>query len=664
MTYASSYMPGWDCHGLPIEIKAVAEARAQGQTSMIPTQIRDTARKVALRELDNQREMFKQFGIMTDWSDSNCYRTLSFSYELAQLRLFAKCVERGLIYERFRPVYWSPSTQTALAEAEIEYDEHVSHSVYLRFRLEPSTSLRTLLGTLAEEPISMVVWTTTPWSLFGNMALTIKADAVYSIVRTSTNELLLVAQDLVSSLSIVSLGRDTKAPRTPLGALDEVLTLPGTALVGSTYRYPFMAPDAVRYITAADFVTTESGTGIVHSAPAHGQEDYEAWRDSGCLESYGITSPVDHRGAFAFDSKHGATPAIQDDIQSLEGLLALEEGTKKVLELLDKYGILLGEQLYTHSYPIDWRTKKPILTRATAQWFADLSQTLPDTNAALRDVHFVPPTGEHRLHSLVSRRSEWCISRQRAWGVPIPVVYDAETHTPLVSVDNVEHIIDVMASHGSTDAWWTLDAEAFVAPAHRVPGKSWYIKGDTLDVWFDSGSSWAVLQQALGEPLCTSEPCADVYLEGSDQHRGWFQSSLLTRVAVCGHGTKAPYANLVTHGFVVDESGRKMSKSIGNVIAPEAFLQGDPKKPKEFPALGTDVLRWWVAKADYTKDIPISTLIMKHVSDEVRKLRNTARFMLANLNDLPRESIPPLSPSTASLVCSVRLTADGPIHHA
>lgn len=620
------YMPGWDCHGLPIEIKAVAEMGGAEQT---PTSIRRAARGVALREMEQQRHEFQQYAIMADWSSGNTYRTLDFSYELEQLRLFAQCVERGLIYEQYRPVYWSPSTNTALAEAEIEYDEnHVSHSTHLRFRWKPSASFLRAMNVAG--PIDLAVWTTTPWSLLGNMALAVKSDATYALVRTQRGEQLVVAKELADALSQVLRGRTGSDT---VGPLETITEFPGEALVGSEYECCWMTHGERRTIIAAPFVTTDAGTGIVHMAPAHGQEDYEVWRDTGYLAERGIMSPVDGSGCLVVNTAWGLNKRISEDLATLDGLPALSEGTQRVLSILESHGVLLSARPYVHSYPIDWRTKQPILTRATAQFFADLRASQAHALAAMQNVHFTPSTGRQRLQSLVSRRSEWCISRQRAWGVPIPVVYDAATHEPIISTANVEHILNVMTAHGTTDIWWTMDPKEFVRPDLRKENSSYYIKGDTLDVWFDSGCSWAILQRARNESLCAPEPCADVYFEGSDQHRGWFQSALLTRMSACGEGAAAPYRNLLTHGFVVDEAGRKMSKSLGNVIAPTAFLQGDPKHPKEFPALGADVLRWWAAKTDYTRDTPISVLIMKHVSDEVRKLRNTMRFLLANLAD-------------------------------
>ncbi|WFD42836.1 isoleucine--tRNA ligase [Malassezia psittaci] len=628
------YMPGWDCHGLPIELKALAES---GNSSLSPLEIRDIARKVAQRELDGQRASFMEFGIMADWRDENTYRTMNFEYEATQLEMFAEMVAQGLIGQHFRPVYWSPSSHTALAEAEIEYDEnHESRSAYVKFQLQPSDTL--LNKWKVDKDIHLAVWTTTPWSLLSNMALAVHPDTQYSLVQLESGEHLLVATDLQSSLSKIPVGLANSPRRSELGELKQIATCMGRELVGLSYRFKFMTTNEHREILAAPFVTTSSGTGIVHMAPAHGHEDYDLWRDSGRMAQIGIVSPIDDYGRLRMTQQFGLTPAIQEAIMQLDGQNALQEGNQSILKLLDEHDMLLGEQPYKHSYPIDWRTKQPLLIRATAQWFADLTTVGPAAKKALKDVQFVPKTGRNRLESLIGRRSEWCISRQRVWGVPLPAVYNAETGQALLTKRNVQHILDVFREHNTMDVWWTLEPETFVAPENRSPNIRWEIKKDTLDVWFDSGSSWAALQKVLGRDLCSPEPCADVYLEGTDQHRGWFQSSLLTRIATCNGA--APYKTLLTHGFVVDDSGRKMSKSIGNVISPQTFIHGDPEKG--IAPLGTDVMRWWTAKSDYTRDIPISPLIMKHASDEVRKLRSSARFLLANLGDVPRDiPLPP-----------------------
>lgn len=621
-----NYIPGWDCHGLPIEVKAQAELGDRAKDTP-PSEIRAAARAVAAREVVRQRSEFTQLAIMADWSADTTYRTMDLDYELTQLRIFARCIERGLVYRQYRPVYWSPSSGTALAEAEIEYDEkHVSRCVYATAALHPSRAVADAVG----DDVSLVVWTTTPWSLAGNMAIAVAADADYSVVRTAAGDKLLVATDLVEALSAV------ETVHGPVGAVDEVARVRGADLVGSRYHLCLAPADELREVVAAPFVTTASGTGLVHMAPAHGQEDYGLWRDSGRLARHGLVSPLDDEGRFVIPSGVAA---------SLDGLEALGDGNAAIIELLHKRAGLLGEHTHQHSYPVDWRTKKPLLTRATSQWFADLSELGSHAQRALEDVTCIPASGRARLQNLVGCRSEWCISRQRAWGVPLPVVYDADTHEPLVTRRNVEHIISTFAEHGSLDCWWTLDTDAFVAPEYRADGRRWQRRTDTLDVWFDSGVSWRVLADALG---CESpqRPVADAYVEGTDQHRGWFQSSLLTRMASEGPGAAAPYASLVTHGFVVDSAGRKMSKSLGNVVVPATIMKGGD----EYAPYGTDVLRWWVAKADYTREIPVSALIIKHASDEVRKLRNTARFMLGALDGVGRGEAAPLESCELSIV--------------
>ncbi|WFD29104.1 isoleucine--tRNA ligase [Malassezia sp. CBS 17886] len=652
------YMPGWDCHGLPIELRAVHES---AQEEMSPLEIRAAARAVAEREIARQRDTFQSFAVMADWAPEATYRTMDFSYELTQLELFAKFVDRGLVFEQNRPVYWSPSSHTALAEAEIEYDEnHCSRSAYVCFDLHPSASLqRTLqreLGASAAERIALVVWTTTPWTLLGNMALAVSRDASYSVVRrVDTGDLLVVATDLVGALEAVELGIHTRGARGRVGALEEVARFPGALLVASQYRFVLAPQGHLRKILDAPFVTTLSGTGVVHMAPAHGQEDYRVWRDGGHLAASGLASPVDDRGCLVVDEAQVAasSPRAQAALAALHGTNALGCGTAKILALLQDHGALLGEMQYRHSYPIDWRTKQPVITRATSQWFANLADIETDVAEALHRVHFVPSSARNRLSSLVARRSEWCISRQRAWGVPLPVVYNAATGAPLLTRRNIEHILSVFREYGTMDCWWTQDAAAFVAPEYRTPGTSWTRRCDTLDVWFDSGSSWAELEKARGAAPDAGTASADVYLEGGDQHRGWFQSSLLTRVSASGRDAAAPYTNLLSHGFVVDSEGRKMSKSLGNVIAPDAFVAGVTGN-RNFPAFGTDTLRWWSSKADYTKEMPVSPLIMKHAHDEVRKLRNTARFLLANVG---QRAFVPLRGADAREMASARARA-------
>ncbi|KAK0541043.1 isoleucine-tRNA ligase [Tilletia horrida] len=636
------YMPGWDCHGLPIELKATQSLQKDGKSakttvseeSIAPStqsldeaalKLRSTAARFALETIETQKAEFSHFGIMADWSKEHTYRTLDRSYEANQLQVFGQMARSGLIYRQYRPVYWSPSTKTALAEAELEYNEaHRSKSAYVRFQLDRvGPALRQALGDLivGDGDVDLVVWTTTPWTLPANAAVAVHQDLEYVLVRSSGPEArpLLIGKDRLQAISELGLGRvpPKGQSRTPVGDLEVLATIPGGSLLDSSYRHPFLASTSLsRPILSAAFVTASSGTGLVHCAPAHGADDYELCRDQGLLARDGLFSPVDDDGRYTADV----------GIPRLVGLDVLGPGGREVMKMLDECGALLSEVPIVHKYPYDWRSKLPVITRATSQWFTNLDRIKASALKALESVTFFPPTGRNRLEAFIRSRSEWCISRQRAWGVPLPVIYDAETDEPLITDANVAHIARVLAERG-TDHWWAGDVEEFVAPEHRAEGKKWRKGRDTVDVWFDSGVSWALLRG-----LRPQQPHADLYLEGSDQHRGWFQSSLLTAIAVAestGAEPVAPFARIATHGFVVDEAGKKMSKSIGNVLSPLTIVQGEPKRG--WPAYGTDVLRFWVAKSDYAADVPVGPTILKKAGEAMRKLRNSARFMLANL---------------------------------
>ncbi|CAD6940236.1 unnamed protein product [Tilletia caries] len=638
------YMPGWDCHGLPIELKATqslhkdSKAPESSSDAQPPStasldakalQLRAKAAQFALDTIETQKAEFQYFGIMADWSKENTYRTLDPAYEANQLQVFGQMARSGLIFRQYRPVYWSPSTKTALAEAELEYNEaHRSRSAYVHFKLDHmGPALREVLGEEAAgiRDIDLVVWTTTPWTLPANAAVAVHRDLEYILARTSEpggqSRILLIGNDRLEAISELGLGRVPAKGQTreTLGGLEVVATFSGSSLLDSTYRHPFLpSTSPSRPILAASFVTATSGTGLVHCAPAHGSDDYELCRDQGLLQREGLFSPVDDNGRY--------TAEVGEE--RLIGLDVLGPGGREVMKILEERDALLSEVPIVHKYPYDWRSKQPVITRATSQWFANLDRIKASALQALQAVTFFPPTGRNRLEAFIRSRSEWCISRQRAWGVPLPVLYDVETDEPLITDANVAHIARVLAERG-TDYWWSADVDEFVAPEHRADGKTWRKGRDTVDVWFDSGVSWALLRG-----LRPQQPHADLYLEGSDQHRGWFQSSLLTAVAVAESAGKsstasAPFARIATHGFVVDEKGKKMSKSIGNVLSPLTIVQGDQKRG--WPAYGTDVLRFWVAKSDYSSDIPIGPAVMKKAAEAMRKVRNSARFMLANL---------------------------------
>ncbi len=604
------YVPGWDCHGLPIELKVLQNMKSEERTALTPLKLRRKARDFARKTMDKQRQSFKRYGVWGDWDDP--YLTLKPEYEAAQIGVFGQMVLKGYIYRGLKPVYWSPSSQTALAEAELEYPEnHTSRSIYVTFPLTTlSAAAQALLADVAPG-LQVAIWTTTPWTIPGNLAVCLNPELTYAVVQSATTGPMLVAADLVERLS-QTLGLE----------LQVQATLLGKALEHSTYRHPLF--DREGPLVLGDYVTTESGTGLVHTAPGHGQEDYLVGQHYGLP----MLSPVDGNGRFT------------QEAGAFAGLEVLGEGNEAVIQALNTAGVLLKEEAYAHKYPYDWRTKKPVILRATEQWFASVEGFREAALQAIASVHWVPAQGENRITAMVSERSDWCISRQRSWGVPIPVFYDEASGEPLLNAETIAHVQDIVAAKGS-DAWWELSVEELLPESYRDNGHT-YRKGmDTMDVWFDSGSSWAAVLEQRPE-LCYP---ADLYLEGSDQHRGWFQSSLLTSVAT--HGI-APYKGVLTHGFVLDEQGRKMSKSLGNVVDPAIVIEGG-KNQKEEPAYGADVLRLWVSSVDYASDVPLGKNILKQMADIYRKIRNTARFLLGNLHDfdpasqtVPYEALPQL----------------------
>ena len=591
----------------------------------------------------------------------------------------------GLISRARRPVYWSPSTHTALAEAELEYiPDYLSQSVYVRLPLsqigDRLASGVPWLQADQDQQIDLVIWTTTPWSLPSNMAVAVNPNLDYSLVRMGEEQkLMIIGSERVEAIAALKPGmhvepqqqkgkKDVKQvthgpdqgrsheqvqKRKSVGPAVVLAQFKGSVLLDSFYSPPFRSRQTgadQRRIISADYVTAETGTGLVHTAPAHGAEDYARMKELGMLQIEQPFSPVDDQGRYTDELANVFIQGRGEEIDAgtaLVGQDVLAGGTRAVIALLESAGLLLSHAPQRHRYPCDWRSKQPVLVRATWQWFANLDEIQHAALDALEDVRFVPSASRIRLESFVKGRKEWCISRQRAWGLPIPVVYNdaaeaagASTEsTPLLESDNVDHIAKVLREHGGMDYWWVGEPEEFVLPRYREQfhNAKWRKGTDTIDVWFDSGSSWATIcndllcegeEQRAGDP---NQPIADVYLEGSDQHRGWFQSSLLIKMATAtaGSAPTAPYKNLLTHGMVVDKDGKKMSKSLGNIVSPLDFIHGAPKR--QIPAYGTDVLRLWVARSDYTKDAPIGNEIITKASNALRKLRNTARFMLANL---------------------------------
>ena len=612
-----TYVPGWDCHGLPIELKARQHHGWKQGQDVDATALRQAAQGFAQNTVIKQMEGFKSWGVMGDWD--NHWKTMDPSFELRQLEVFKAMVEHGLVYRAHKPVFWSPSSGTALAEAELEYkDDHISTSAYVKFRLHQSDT---------QDPVHVVIWTTTPWTLPANQAIAFSRSIQYCLVRSDTHGALVIARSrLLEMEEIIA---------EPLLILQE--TVDQEWLSKQTYLPPLHLgkQDSARRLVVADFVTDDSGTGLVHCAPAHGMEDYLALQPlikTGLIE---VTAPVTDQGVF--DSR-----ASPDDPALLEGQGVFTAGTETVLKLLKDNAMLIAMKKYTHKYPIDWRTKEPIIIRATAQWFADVSHVKNDAIRALEKVTFVPESGRVRLRSFVEGRSEWCISRQRAWGVPIPALYHVDSGKAVLTDESVTHIINVIKERG-IDAWWSDSTDDPTWIPASLKSNLLRRGTDTMDVWFDSGTSWTSLLSLQGQQ---ERPLADVYIEGTDQHRGWFQSSLLTHVAhQKASGSKCvrpPFASLITHGFTLDSQGKKMSKSVGNVIRPDQIIAGfgepsletKPKnsaKARQKHASGPDALRLWVASSDWTKDVVISDTIVKNTHTVLDKYRVTVKLLLGLL---------------------------------
>jgi isoleucyl-tRNA synthetase len=598
------YIPGWDCHGLPIELKVLQAMKPEERRNLTPIELRQRAKTWALEQVDLQRQSFRRYGVWGDWDQP--YLTLTPDYEAAQIDVFGQMVLKGYIYRGLKSIHWSPSSRTALAEAELEYPEgHTSRSIYVAFPVIRLSEAAASLSAYLPE-LGVAIWTTTPWTIPANLAVAVNPELTYTVVEVdnptaSRCRYLIVAKDLVERLSQIL--------KTELTIKAEIL---GKDLEFCYYRHPLHQQAAFDrespIVIGGDYVTTESGTGLVHTAPGHGQDDFIVGQRYGLP----VLSPVDEEGNFTKE----AGPFV--------GLNVLGDANEAVINALTEVGSLLKEEAYQHRYPYDWRTKKPTIFRATEQWFASVEGFREQALQAIQQVRWIPAQGENRITPMVAERSDWCISRQRSWGVPIPVFYDEETNEPLLTEETIAYVRDLFAQKGS-DAWWELPVEELLPPSYRHNGRK-YRKGmDTMDVWFDSGSSWAAVvkqRQGMRYPV-------DIYLEGSDQHRGWFQSSLLTSVAVNGY---APYKTVLTHGFALDEQGRKMSKSLGNVVDPTIIIEGG-KNQKEDPAYGADVLRLWVSSVDYSADVLIGKNILKQLADIYRKIRNTARFLLGNLHD-------------------------------
>ncbi|EGQ3654323.1 isoleucine--tRNA ligase [Staphylococcus pseudintermedius] len=576
--FYTPYVPGWDTHGLPIE-QALTKKGVK-RKEMTTAEFRDKCQAFAMEQIDIQKKDFLRLGVNGDFD--NPYITLKPEYEAAQIRLFGEMADKGLIYKGKKPVYWSPSSESSLAEAEIEYHDKRSASIYVAFDVKDSK------GIVADDA-KFIIWTTTPWTLPSNVAITVHPELTYVQMNVDGTRYI-IAEALVDAVA-EQLGWDKEA-------VVREKDFKGSELEYIEAQHPFI--DRISLIINGEHVTTDAGTGCVHTAPGHGEDDFIVGQKYG-LE---VISPLDDKGVFTAEGG------------PFEGMF-YDKANQAVTELLTEKGALLKLDFITHSYPHDWRTKKPVIFRATPQWFASISKVRQDILDAIEDTKFKVDWGKTRIYNMIRDRGEWVISRQRVWGVPLPVFY-AENGDIIMTKETVYHVADLFEKHGS-NIWFERDAKDLLPEGFTHPGSpngEFTKEQDIMDVWFDSGSSHRGVLETRPE---LSFP-ADMYLEGSDQYRGWFNSSITTSVATRG---RSPYKMLLSHGFVMDGEGKKMSKSLGNVIVPDTIV-----KQK-----GADIARLWVSSVDYLADVRISDEILNQVADVYRKIRNTLRFLLGNIND-------------------------------
>lgn len=574
--YDAPYVPGWDTHGLPIEQELTKKGINRKEMSV--SEFRKLCEEYAKEQIDIQREGFKKLGVRGDWD--NPYLTFDPLFEAQQIRVFGEMAKKGLIYKGLKPVYWSPSSESALAEAEIEYKDVKSPSIYVAFPIKDG---KDVLDADAE----FIIWTTTPWTIPANLGISVHPDFNYVVVSTNTRKFVL-AEDLL----------ETVAQELEWSSYEVVKTVKGQDLEYVVAKHPFYDRDSL--VMCGEHVTLDAGTGCVHTAPGHGEDDFYIGKKYG-LEAL---SPVDDRGC------------LTEEAPGFEGLF-YDKANKAITEKLKEVNALLKLDFITHSYPHDWRTKKPVIFRATPQWFASIDPIREQLLKEIQNVKWYNEWGETRLYNMIRDRGDWCISRQRVWGVPIPVFY-AENGEAIITEETIEHVAKLFEEYGS-NIWFEKDAKDLLPEGFTHPGSpngKFTKETDIMDVWFDSGSSHHGVLRTREELKFP----ADIYLEGSDQYRGWFNSSLIISVAVNG---VAPYEGVVSNGFTVDAEGKKMSKSVGNVIVPDQVT-------KQF---GADVLRLWVTSVDYTQDVKVSMDNFKQVSEVYRKIRNTVRFMLGNLAD-------------------------------
>jgi isoleucyl-tRNA synthetase len=581
--FYAPYVPGWDTHGLPIE-QQLAKQGVDRKT-MDPVAYRKLCYEYAKGQIDKQRTDFKRLGVLGDWDHP--YITYQHELEAAEIRVFGEMVDKGYIYKGLKPVYWSPSSESTLAEAEVEYHDVKAPAIYVAFKVADGK------GVL-DQDTSLVIWTTTPWTIPANVGIVVNPKFEYDVVAVAGKKYVIADSRL-------------KAVAEDLGWEDYevVKRIKGNAFDKMTVQHPLY--DRTSLVMNDTYVTADDGTGLVHNATGFGEDDYNVGRRYGLP----VFSPMDDQGRFTADVKD----------PDLVGVF-YDDANKIVTKKLTEANALLKLSFFTHSYPHDWRTKKPVIYRATTQWFASIDKFRDQILAQIEADKFLPEWGKTRLYNMIKDRGDWVISRQRAWGVPLPIFY-AEDGTPIVSKETVDHIADIFEKEG-TMAWYKRSAQELLPEGFKSehsPNGKFKKETDILDVWFDSGTTWAGVVQKRPE----LQYPADLYLEGSDQYRGWFNSSLITAVAVTG---KAPYKQILSQGFVLDDKGHKMSKSLGNVILPNDVIK----------QMGAEIIRLWVASADTSSDVAVSKGILQQEAESYRKIRNTLRFMLANTADFDPEA--------------------------
>lgn len=590
--FYAPYVPGYDAHGLPIE-NAVVKNIKGGREALTPAELREKCREFAHKNLKGQEAEFKRLGVWGDWEHP--YLTIAPEFEAEQIRVFGEMFKKGYVEKGLKPVYWCASCETALAEAEVEYADHTSTSIYVRFEFDKDSveKINKIVNT-EDKKVFAVIWTTTPWTIPSNMAISMHPRFEYTFFDYK-GEVYVIAQGLLGAF-LADVEWDEKD-------INVIGSCSGQDLELLATKHPLV--DRKSPIILGEHVTLDAGTGSVHTAPGHGLEDYEV----GCRYNIEVFSPLDSKGVW--------NETVMDE--DLVGV-PYYKGNSIVIEKLAACGALLAQQDIQHSYPHCWRCKKPVIYRATPQWFVKVDKFREETLEAIKGVKWIPASGESRISNMVASRTDWCISRQRAWGVPIPVFYCEDCGEAIVTDETIKNVADIFEKE-SSDAWVKRTAEELLPNGFVCPkcGQNHFKKeSDIMDVWFDSGITWRAVVEKRFEQL--GHTPVDMYLEGSDQHRGWFQSSLLTSIATQG---KSPYKSVLTHGFVMDGEGKKMSKSIGNVVTPQEVIK----------VYGTDILRLWAASVDYRNDTKIGDNIIKQLAEIFKKTRNTARFLLGNIFD-------------------------------